>query len=147
MIVNTWQTSCQVGTYRTGELRIPCSLARAIYSFHENKIWNTQIAIPLVSVVVVVVVCLGLTSLSTIFQLYSLLCTVRSLNAMLLIKFLLLWRCLEIIEPRHEKPVLPYAKNEGADQPAHPRSLNGAFVVRCLDSIIHILANSLISRL
>ena len=33
------------------------------------------------------------------------------------------------------KPVLPYANNKGADQPAHPRSLIGAFVVRCLDII------------
>ena len=29
-----------------------------------------------------------------------------------------------------------YANNKGADQPAHPRSLISAFVVRCLDSII-----------
>ena len=27
---------------------------------------------------------------------------------------------------------------KGADQPAHPRSLIGAFVVRCLDSIISL---------
>ena len=31
-------------------------------------------------------------------------------------------------------------------QPAHPRSKISAFVVNCLDSIIHILANSKISR-
>ena len=31
------------------------------------------------------------------------------------------------------KPVLPYANNKGAGQPAHPRSLISAFVVRCLD--------------
>ena len=30
---------------------------------------------------------------------------------------------------------MPYAKNQGADQPARPRSLISAFVVRCLDSI------------
>ena len=29
---------------------------------------------------------------------------------------------------------LPYANNKGADQPAHPRSLISAFVVRCLDN-------------
>ena len=29
---------------------------------------------------------------------------------------------------------MPYANNKGADQPAHPRSLISAFVVRCLDS-------------
>ena len=37
---------------------------------------------------------------------------------------------------------MPYANNKGADQPAHPSSLISAFVVRCLDSIIPILANS-----
>ena len=36
----------------------------------------------------------------------------------------------------------PYANNKGADQPAHPRSLISAFVVRCLGSIIPILAKS-----
>ena len=30
---------------------------------------------------------------------------------------------------------MPYAKNKGAEQPAHPLSLIGAFVVRCLDNI------------
>ena len=29
-----------------------------------------------------------------------------------------------------------YVNNKGADQPAHPRSLISAFVVRCLDSMI-----------
>ena len=43
-----------------------------------------------------------------------------------------------IIEPGHEKMCLmSYANNKGADQPAHPRSLISAFVVRCLDSIIY----------
>ena len=42
---------------------------------------------------------------------------------------------------------MPYANNKGADQPVHPRSLISAFVVRCLDSIIPILAASRISRL
>ena len=45
------------------------------------------------------------------------------------------------------KPVLPYANNKGADQPAHPRSLISAFVVRCLDSIIHLVSISEISSL
>ena len=45
------------------------------------------------------------------------------------------------------KPVLSYANNKGADQPVHPRSLISAFVVRCLDSIIPILAIAQISRL
>ena len=31
---------------------------------------------------------------------------------------------------------MPYANNKGADQPAHPRSLISASVVRCLYSII-----------
>ena len=44
-----------------------------------------------------------------------------------------------IIEPGHEKMCLmSYANNKGADQPAHPRSLISAFVVRCLDSIISL---------
>ena len=33
-----------------------------------------------------------------------------------------------------------FANNKGADQPAHPRSLISTFVVRCLDSMICILA-------
>ena len=32
------------------------------------------------------------------------------------------------------KTLLSYMNNKGADQPAHPHSLNSAFVVRCLDS-------------
>ena len=42
---------------------------------------------------------------------------------------------------------MPYANNKGTDQPAHPRSLISAFVVRCLDSIIPVLAKSKFSRL
>ena len=34
--------------------------------------------------------------------------------------------------------LMSYANNKGADQPAHPRSLISAFVVRCLDSIISL---------
>ena len=45
------------------------------------------------------------------------------------------------------KPVLPYANNKGADQPAHPRSLISAFVVRFLDSIIPLVSISEISSL
>ena len=41
---------------------------------------------------------------------------------------------------------MPYANNKGADQPAHPRSLINAFVVRCMDSIIPLLAIAEISR-
>ena len=41
---------------------------------------------------------------------------------------------------------MPYANNKGADQPAHPRSLISTFVVRCLDSMICILAISERSR-
>ena len=42
-----------------------------------------------------------------------------------------------LIEPRHEKSCLvPYVNNNVADQPAHPRSLIRAVIVRCLDSII-----------
>ena len=45
------------------------------------------------------------------------------------------------------KPVLSYANNKGADQPAHPRSLISTFVVRCLDSIIPLASISEISNL
>ena len=38
------------------------------------------------------------------------------------------------------KPVLPYANNKDADQPAHLRSLISVFVVWCLDRIIPILS-------
>ena len=45
--------------------------------------------------------------------------------------------------PGHAKMCLmAYANNKGADQPAHPRSLISTFDVRCLDSIIPILAKS-----
>ena len=46
-----------------------------------------------------------------------------------------------------KKPVLSYANNKGADQPAHLRSLISAFVVRCLDSIMPLLAIYKQSRL
>ena len=42
---------------------------------------------------------------------------------------------------------MTYANNKGADQPAHPRSLISAFIVRYVDSIIPKLAKSNISRL
>ena len=35
---------------------------------------------------------------------------------------------------------MQYANNKGADQPAHPRSLISAFVVRCLDSILPLVS-------
>ena len=40
-----------------------------------------------------------------------------------------------------------FANNKGADQPAHPRSLISAFVVRCLDRIISLDSIAEISRL
>ena len=44
-----------------------------------------------------------------------------------------------IFEPGHEKTcLLSYANNKGADQPALPRSLISAFVVRCLDSLMSL---------
>ena len=46
-----------------------------------------------------------------------------------------------------ENLLMPYANNNGADQPAHPRSLISTFVVRCLDSIISLLAIAEISSL
>ena len=49
--------------------------------------------------------------------------------------------CCTIIGPRREKTCLRgFANNTGADQPAHPRSLISAFVIRFLDSIICKLA-------
>ena len=45
------------------------------------------------------------------------------------------------------KPVMPYANNKGADQPAHPRSLISAFVVRYPYSIIPLVSISEISSL
>ena len=50
-----------------------------------------------------------------------------------------LFRNVNKNEPGHEEMYLTsYSKNKGADQPAHPRSLISAFVVRCLDSIISL---------
>ena len=46
-----------------------------------------------------------------------------------------------------ENLLTAYANNKGADQPAHPRSLISTFVVRCLESIIPIVAKSKISKL
>ena len=42
--------------------------------------------------------------------------------------------------------LMSYANNKGADQPAHPRSLISAFVVRCLDSMISLVSIVEISR-
>ena len=53
-----------------------------------------------------------------------------------------------IYEPGHEKMCfMSYANNKGADQPAHPRSLISAFVVRCLVSVISLDSIAEISRL
>ena len=50
-------------------------------------------------------------------------------------------------EPGHAKMCLmPYANNIGADQPAHPRSLISAFVVRFQDRMIALVYISEISR-
>ena len=35
---------------------------------------------------------------------------------------------------------MSYANNKGADQPAHPRNLISAFVVRCLDSVMSLVS-------
>ena len=45
------------------------------------------------------------------------------------------------------KRVLSYANNNGAVQPAHPRSLISAFIVRCLDSIMSLVSVTKISSL
>ena len=45
----------------------------------------------------------------------------------------------EIYGPQREETCLwRFANNTGADQPAHLRSLISAFVIRFLESIIHI---------
>ena len=46
-----------------------------------------------------------------------------------------------------ENLFMPYANNNGADQPAHACSLISTFVVRCLDSIILLVSISEISGL
>ena len=56
--------------------------------------------------------------------------------------------CMVVNGPGHAKICLmSYANNKGADQPAHPLSLISTFVVRCLDSMMCILALSKVSRL
>ena len=45
-----------------------------------------------------------------------------------------------------ESLFMPYANNKGTNQPAHPHRLISAFGVRCLDSIIPLLAIAEISR-
>ena len=42
---------------------------------------------------------------------------------------------------------MPYAKNKDAGQPAHPYSLIGIFVIRCLDRIITLFSVAEISSL
>ena len=42
---------------------------------------------------------------------------------------------------------MQHANNKGADQPAHPRSMISAFVVRCLDSIVPLVFISEISSI
>ena len=42
---------------------------------------------------------------------------------------------------------MSYANNKGADQPAHPRSLISAFVVRWLDSVMSLVSVTKISSL
>ena len=51
-----------------------------------------------------------------------------------------------VIELGHDS-IMSYANNEGADQPAHARSLISTFVVRCLDSIVSLDCIAEISRL
>ena len=43
--------------------------------------------------------------------------------------------------------LMPYANNKGADQPAHPRRLISAFVVRCLYSVMFLVSVTKISSL
>ena len=59
----------------------------------------------------------------------------------------IVWHLTDIWVTSWENLFMPYANNKCADQPAHPRNLISTFVVRCLDSIIPLLAKSKISRL
>ena len=55
--------------------------------------------------------------------------------------------CFRSFGACHAKTCLkPDANSEGANQPAHPRSLISTFVVRCLGSMICLLAISKVSR-
>ena len=50
------------------------------------------------------------------------------------------------IEPGHEKTCLmSYANSKSQDQPAPPRSLISAFIVRCLDSEVSLVSVTKIS--
>ena len=52
-----------------------------------------------------------------------------------------------VLGPGRKKTCLgEFANNKGADQPAHPRILINAFVIRLLESIISRLATSEISH-
>ena len=55
-------------------------------------------------------------------------------------------KCHDLIGHRREKACLRgFANNTGADQPAHPRSLISAFVIRFSESIVCELATGEIS--
>ena len=72
---------------------------------------------------------------------------IKDNSEMSTLHYLRLVMLLNIHEPGHEKMCLmPYANNKGADQPAHPRSLISAFVVRCQDRMIPLVYISEISR-
>ena len=64
-------------------------------------------------------------------------------------KLCLLAKIITYIHTNHvmRKPVVPYANNKGADQPAHLCSLISAFVVHYQDSIIPLVFISEISSL
>ena len=75
----------------------------------------------------------------------------RTMILVFLIRWCHSWKKLSkemvmLIGPRREKTCLRgFANNKSADQPAHPRSLISAFVIRVLESIISRLAMSEIS--
>ena len=69
----------------------------------------------------------------------------NSLNIFLAFLCMSLWEIKLIWAASWQNLFMPYA-NKGTDQPAHPRRLISAFVVRCLDSIMPILAISKVSR-
>ena len=49
-----------------------------------------------------------------------------------------LYRCSRYLTTPWENLFMSYANNKETDQPAHRRSLINAFLVRCLDRIIHV---------
>ena len=68
-------------------------------------------------------------------------CSTHNCSARILEVLQLMKQCINWAES-WENLFMPYANNKGANQPAQPRSLISAFVVRCLDCIISLVCTS-----